>query len=237
MGEISLGTKPLVAALLLLTGGAGPAEVPRHPVVLELFTSEGCSSCPPADAILTELATRPDLLPLAFHITYWNGLGWKDPYSLDAATVRQHAYAATLGQDNVYTPELVINGRRGVVGSDRAAVAAAVEAASRDPAVTIVSLRGDRTGLSVDVGGGHGTGTIWLVGFDHQHQTTVRRGENGGRTLLESNIVRSIRQIGTWSGTPLHLNAEPVAGEAVAALLQASDGRILDAARLEGGGL
>ena len=232
-----MGTKPLVVALLLLTGGAGPADVPRHLVVLELFTSEGCSSCPPADALLTELAGRADLLPLAFHVTYWNGLGWKDPYSLDAATMRQHAYAATLGQDTVYTPELVIDGRRGVVGSDRATVAAAVRLASHDPSATTVSLRGDRNGLSVDIGGGNGTGTIWLVGFDHRRQTTVGRGENSGRTLLESNIVRSIRQIGVWSGRSLHLNTEPAAGEEVAVLLQASDGHILDAARLEEGGL
>lgn len=237
MEKFGIGIEPLIGALLLLTGGAGPAEVPRHPVVLELFTSEGCSSCPPADALLNELAGRPDLLPLAFHVTYWNGLGWKDPYSLEAATARQHTYAATLEQDAVYTPELIVNGRRGVVGSDRAAVAAALREALRDPAAAAVSLHGDRTGLSVDIGGGNETGTIWLVGFDRQRQTAVQRGENGGRTLLESNIVRSIRQIGTWSGKPLHVNIEPAVGEEVAALLQASDGHIIDAARLERAGL
>jgi hypothetical protein len=229
--------KPLVATLLLLTAAAAPPDAPRRPVVLELFTSEGCSSCPPADALLTELATQPDLLPLAFHVTYWDSLGWKDPFSLAAATARQRAYAAALDQDNVYTPELVVDGQRGVVGSDRSAVAAAIDASRRDTAVSAtLRLRASPTGLAVDIGGGSGTGTIWLAGFDHQHRTAVGRGENGGRTLLEANIVRSLRQVGTWSGKPLHLDVEPVAGEDTAALLQAPDGRILDAARLQKAG-
>jgi hypothetical protein len=233
-----MGTKPLAAALLLLlTTGAAPADTPRRPVVLELFTSEGCSSCPPADAVLTELATHPDLLPLAFHVTYWDSLGWKDPFSLEAATARQRAYAATLGQDTVYTPELVVNGQRGVVGSDRAAVTAAIDAARREPsAPAILRLRGSSAGLAVDIGDGSGAAAVWLIGFDRQHQTAVGRGENGGRTLLEANIVRSVRRIGTWSGKPLHLDAEPIAGEEAAALLQAPDGRIVDAARLEKAG-
>ena len=234
-----MGTKPGVAARLLLTG-AGPAEVPEHPVSLGMFTSGGCSSRPPANALLNELTGRPDLLPLAFHITYsnitrWSGLGWRDPYSLKAATAHQHAYAATLEQDAVYTPELIVDGRRGVVGPDRAAVAAAATEALRGPSSVAASLRGYRTGLSVD--GGGGTGTIWLVGFDRQHQTAVGRGENGSHTLLESIIVRSIRQIGARLGTSLHLNTEPAMGEGVASLLQASDGHILVVARLEGDGL
>jgi hypothetical protein len=232
--DLRMGTRPLIAALLLFTAGAAPAEVPRGPVVLELFTSEGCSSCPPADALLTELATHPELLPLAFHVTYWDGLGWKDPFSLAAATERQRAYAAHLGADTVYTPELVVNGQRAVVGSDRGAVMTAIDAASHEaPAPASLRLRGGQAGLAVDVGGGGGTASIWVAGYDRQHRTAIGRGENGGRTLLEANIVRSMRQIGTWTGQPLHLDVEPIAGEEAAALLQAPDGRILSAARLE----
>ena len=88
---------------------------------MELFTSQGCSSCPPADAFLTDLAhQRHDVLPLAFHVTYWDSLGWKDPYSLDAATDRQREYARHLGDDGVYTPQMVVDGTTGFVGSDRA---------------------------------------------------------------------------------------------------------------------
>ena len=232
-----MDAKPLIAALLLFTAGAAPAETPRGPVVLELFTSEGCSSCPPADALLTELATHPDLLPLAFHVTYWDSLGWKDPFSLAAATARQRAYAEHLGSDTVYTPELVVNGQRAVVGSDRGAVAAAIEAASHAaPALASLRLRAGQAGLAVDVGGGSGSATIWLAGYDHQHRTAIGRGENGGRTLLEANIVRSMRPIGTWTGQPMHFDVEPVAGEEAAVLLQAPDGRILGAARLERNG-
>ncbi len=230
-----MGITRLAAALLLLSAGAASAEGARHPVVLELFTSEGCSSCPPADALLTELAARPDLLPLAFHVTYWNALGWRDPFSLEAATARQRAYAVTLGEDTVYTPELVVNGRRAVVGSDRAAVAAALESASRDALATL-HLRRGQAGLAVEAGAGAGSGTIWLVGFDRQHRTAIGRGENSGRTLLETNIVRALRPVGTWSGTALRLLVEAPAGEEVAALLQAPDGRILDVAPLEEAG-
>ena len=99
-----------------------------RPIVVELFTSEGCSSCPPADALLTELSAHGDLLPLAFHVTYWNSLGWRDPYSFEGATSRQASYAARLGGGS-YTPEMVIDGRRGMVGSERGEVAAAIGAA------------------------------------------------------------------------------------------------------------
>ena len=229
---------PRLVAVLLLTGSvaAVAGEPPRRPLVLELFTSQSCSSCPPADALLVALATHPDLLPLAFHVTYWNQLAWTDPFSLPAATQRQASYAALLRQDGLYTPELVVDGRLGVVGSDRAAVASALQAASR-AATAAAGLRLDRagTGIGITVGRGTGAGTIWLVGFDRLHRTAVGRGENGGRTLLEADIVRSLLPAAGWSGTPLHLQMAMPAGERIAAFLQAPDGRILDAARLSAG--
>lgn len=211
-----------------------PAVAPSRPVVVELFTSQGCSSCPPADTLLTELArTRPDVLPLAFHVTYWNGLGWHDPYSFPAATERQRAYAVRLADHTVYTPQMVVDGTYSVVGSDRAAAAAAIRQAEAGQA-TAAPLRLDRHGdtLAIDVGAGTGPAAILLIGFDPQHDTPIGRGENSGRRLLESNIVRSIQAVGQWTGGTLRLQRPVPAGERFAVLLAAPDGRIIGAARL-----
>jgi len=202
--------------------------------VVELFTSQGCSSCPPADAIVADLARRrPDLLPLTFHVTYWNNLGWQDPFSFDAATERQRRYVALSVSPEVYTPAMVVDGRHDVVGSDSAAVAATLRQAEADAKVTApVDLARAGKALSVTVGAGQGKGQIILIGYDHAHQTNVGRGENSGRTLLEANIVRSMTSIGNWTGTALVLNAAMPAGEAVAVIVQAENGAVLGAGRL-----
>ncbi len=210
---------------------ASPAGAQPSPVVVELFTSQGCSSCPPADMFLTELAhSGRNLLPLAFHVTYWDRLGWRDPFSLEAATMRQRDYARTLGDGGVYTPEMVVGGVQGFVGSEReaglAAIARASERASAPDTVPVrLSRRGDE--LMVSVGAGRDRAAILLVGYDPEHRTAVGRGENGGRTLLESNIVRSLTPLGSWSGETVQLASAAPAGERFAVLLQAADGRIL----------
>lgn len=225
----------MLAASVLLTGAAAVSPPPRRPVVAELFTSEGCSSCPPADALLGELArTRPDVLALAFHVTYWDRLGWPDPFALPAATARQRAYAARLGLDSIYTPQLVVDGVRDVVGSDRGAVRMALTTAERaaGPAVPLALTR-SATGLHITAGAGAGDGALVLIGYDALHRTPVARGENAGRLLAEANIVRSVRTLGVWSGAPLQRDAAMPAGEHFAALLQAPDGHILGAAVLQ----
>lgn len=200
------------------------------PVVVELFTSQGCSSCPPADGFLTDLARgRSDVLPLAFHVSYWDSLGWKDPFALAAANARQRAYTRTLGDDEVYTPEMVVNGVTGFVGSDRPRGLA--EIAHATPQAVPVRLTRDAGGLTIDIPKGAGHADVLLVGYDHQHQTPVGRGENTGRTLTESNIVRSIASVGTWVGSPVTLHAAVPAGEAVAVLLQTDTGAIIGAVR------
>jgi hypothetical protein len=211
-------------------------EPPSRPVVVELFTSQSCSSCPPADALLTELARtqHDDVLPLAFHVTYWNNLGWHDPFSFPAATERQRAYAARLEDHTVYTPQMVVDGIWGFVGSDRTAVDTAIRQA-RAAQVTAAPLRLDRHGetLAIDIGAGTGAATVLLIGFDPEHETPIGRGENSGRHLLESNIVRSIQAVGQWTGKPLQLGQLVVpAGERFAVLLAAPGGRIIGAARL-----
>jgi hypothetical protein len=226
------------AWLALIVGATSASSIGAHaqdaPVVVELFTSQGCSSCPPADAFLTDLAqTRPDVLPLAFHVTYWDRLGWKDPFSLEAATARQESYARSLGDGQVYTPEMVVNGVYGFVGSRRNEGLAAVASAARVAAQRVpIRLMRDGPSLVVAIGRGAGHAAALLVGFDPQHQTNVGRGENGGRTLLESNIVRSMTPVGSWSGAEAEFRTPAPAGERFAALLQANDGRILGVALL-----
>jgi hypothetical protein len=210
---------------------ATTAQAQQAPVVVELFTSQGCSSCPPADAFLTDLARqRGDVLPLAFHVTYWDSLGWKDPYSLDAATARQRQYARHLGDDGVYTPQMVVDGTTGFVGSSRSQGLSAISSAPPKPVP--VSLDRDGQNLLIKVGAGSGQAEVLLIGFDPAHETQIGRGENSGRKLLESNIVRSLTPIATWTGSAVALHQAPPAGEGFAVLLQAEDGRIIGAAKL-----
>ncbi|RQH07115.1 DUF1223 domain-containing protein [Paraburkholderia dinghuensis] len=218
-----------VASSLLVASVVASAR----PVVVELFTSEGCSSCPPADAYLSELShDRPELLPLAFHVTYWNSLGWQDPYSLEVATQRQAEYGARFG-DGSYTPEMVIDGLKGVVGSNRRAAEAAIRNAQKadDAGVFVSGVRHDGT-ISVTVGRGTGHAQILLIGYDTGHVTNVGRGENAGRALSESNIVRSIQTVGEWTGAPLKLEPTSPAGEQAAIVIQSLDGAIIGAARV-----
>ena len=221
----------LIAMLLLLATGQARAEPPR-PVVVELFTSQGCSSCPPADALLRELARNPTILPLAFHVTYWNNLGWRDPFALDAATDRQRAYQRSLRTDTIYTPQMVIEGQTDVIGSDRASVAAAIASANTSNAVPL-TITSSPQGLSVLVGAGQGEARILLIGYDSLHKTAVARGENAGRTLSEANIVRSLAVLGSWNGHAMTLSSGRPTSERAAVLLQAANGRILGAAIID----
>jgi hypothetical protein len=221
----------LAGAIGILVPTLAVAQPATRPVVGELFTSEGCSSCPPADARVAELArTRPDLLLLTFHVTYWNHLGWRDPYSFEAATQRQQRYVALGISPEVYTPALIVDGKLDAVGSDRPAVDQTLrQAAVSEETAAPIDVQRSPAGLIVSVGPGSGTGTLLLVGYDRLHQTAVGRGENGGRTLTEANIVRSMSVLGTWSGKPLRLQAPNPTGQEVAVLLQRDDGHIIGA--------
>ena len=223
----------VMSSLVSTLAAAQPA--PR-PIVGELFTSEGCSSCPPADAKVAELVrTRPDLLLLTFHVTYWNNLGWHDPYSFDAATQRQRHYVALDVSPEVYTPALIVDGKLDAVGSDTTAVDHALRQAAQSPETAAqIDLQREPSGLTVSVGAGAGSGTLLLIGYDRLHQTPVNRGENGGRTLEEANIVRSMSVLNTWSGKSVRLQVPYPAGQDVAVLLQRDDGHIVGAAVAHG---
>jgi hypothetical protein len=204
----------------------------ERPVVVELFTSQGCSSCPPANAFLNELSKQPsNVLALAFHVTYWDYLGWKDPFSLTLATDRQAQYGRRFG-DGSYTPEIVVDGSAGLVGSYRDDINRVIaKAKAENVTVADVSLVARDGKASIDIGAGRGAARVMLVGFDREHVTAIGRGENRGRTMAEANIVRSFRPIGQWTGAPLHIEEQLPDGEQVAVILQSADGRIVGASR------
>lgn len=222
-----------LAALALGLGmAAGPAIAGGRPVVVELFTSQGCSSCPPADALLRELAPRQGVLALGYHISYWDRLGWKDPLSSDASTARQKAYAGRFNGGQVYTPQIVVDGTREMVGSDRAAVLNAI-AAAKPQAVAPVSFAADRRSVAIGaaIGGGDGAGDVVLVRFLAQRTTAVAAGENAGRTAQDANGVDALQVLGRWEGAARDFAIDPPGpGEGLAVLVQAPDGRMLGAA-------
>ena len=223
----------VAAAILTLALVALPARADPRPVVVELFTSQGCSSCPPADALLGELARRGDVLALGFHINYWDSLGWKDPLSSKSSTERQKVYARRF-HTPVYTPQLVVDGSNEMVGSDRDAVLGALRAAPPQ-AIAPVAFAPDRR--SVTIGAGEGGGEVLLVRFLQHRMTDVAAGENAGRTLRDANGVKSSETLGAWDGSRREFAVEPPgAGEGLAVLVQAPDGHMLGAAMVPASG-
>ena len=226
--------KPLLA---LLAAGLGLAPAPAaqaQPVVVELFQSQGCSSCPPADANLNAIADRPDVLALSFAVTYWDQLGWKDTFASPLFTARQYAYARGLHHSNVATPQVVINGRRDLVGNDRPALDAAIHAAGEPAGASLAIARGS---VAIAAGPAPARGAdIWLVRYDPRVQlVAIRRGENGGKTLPHRDIVRQFVRLGGWFGAArsFPLPRGGGAGLKTAILVQTADGGpILAAAKL-----
>ncbi len=197
-------------ALLLMLGLATPSAAgERGPVVVELFTSQGCSSCPPADAFLGELAKRPDVLALSLHVDYWDYIGWKDPFAQARFTARQRDYGRTLVQRYVYTPQMIVDGRLQGIGSERGTIerliaqADRLRAAEANPPV----LRIDGDTLRIEGGNfaGDSSAAVWLAVFETAHRTGVKRGENAGRNLANFNVVREWRELGRYSGKPATL--------------------------------
>ena len=218
----------LLGSLVLMSS---PAGAETRPVVVELFTSQSCSSCPPADSLLGELARSSDVVALGFHISYWDGPGWKDPFSSQSSTDRQWAYARLFDLGQVYTPQMVVDGAREMVGSDRASVLAALHDA-RPETVAPVTFAADRR--SVTIGAGDGRGSVLLVRFALERTTRVAGGENARRTLQDANAVESLASLGSWDGSLLRFAIEPpAAGEGIAVLVQAADGQMLGAGALQ----
>jgi hypothetical protein len=203
-------------------------------LVVELFTSEGCSSCPPAEAYIGELSKRADVVALAFHVDYWDDLGWRDRFELAQSVERQNIYARNLHHLSVYTPQLVIDGRFDAVGADGSAVARAL-AAQRTGVPLSVSLHD--TEVRIDIGAQPQSPhcDVLLVAYLHHALSAIGRGENAGRNLEEFNIVREIRPLGGWQGDPkdfrVPLSSLPRDATGVAVLIQpAGQGPMLGAA-------
>ena len=209
---------------------AAPARAAPAPVVLELFTSQGCSSCPPADALLGEKLRQPNVVALAWHVDYWNYLGWRDPFATPFATKRQQAYAAQL-HGEVFTPGLVVNGAAIVVGSDQPAVAAAMTGAP--PLAVPVTLRREADGVVAVLGATAAPVSALLAVYEPRHVTAVARGENSGRRLLEYHIVTATQLAEVAAGAARMLRFPPVAaGHGAVLLLQGEDLRVVGAADL-----
>jgi hypothetical protein len=212
-------------------------------IVVELYTSQGCNSCPPADRLLGKLAERDDLITLTFNVDYWDYLGWKDTLASPANTERQRHYAAAMRNRTVYTPQMVIGGRQHAVGSDAAAVAAAIEAEqlrSTGAAILRLTHADGRVIVSLAAAPKAGTNaTVWLVRYDRRRDVPIERGENAGSKLVYHNVVRDMRPLGHWRGQAMQMDlsrAELAEGgrDGCAIIVQKGPvGPILSAARID----
>lgn len=208
------------------------AAGPEGPLVLELFTSQGCSSCPPADQLLSKLARAGSLAdrpvaPLAFHVDYWNDIGWTDPYSLPAWTERQHQYSRAIDDSRVYTPELVIGGASGVIGSNLAAVTQAVQRAER-PALLAATAAWSQDAVTVAATAPEDA-EVWVAVWEDGTSTKVTRGENSGETLDNDRVVRRLERVaaaGKQASTAIRIDPKWRAVGAVA-FAQRADRRII----------
>jgi len=186
-------------ALAAILGCSSVTNAQPRPVVVELFTFQGCSSCPPADAYVGKLSARSDVLALSFHVDYWDDLGWRDPFALPQSAARQRIYARNLGRSSVYTPQLVVDGREDHVGSDGTAIPKALSG-TRDGVPVRVSIRDAQVLIDLGADPQAAPSDVFLVAYLRHAVSVIGRGENAGRTLEEFNIVRAIRTLGSWKG-------------------------------------
>jgi hypothetical protein len=204
----------VIAALASLAAPAARANAEGVRNVLELFTSQGCSSCPPADRVLGQLARDPSVLALSFPVDYWDYIGWKDTLAAPNYTARQKAYASATGKGQVYTPQMIVNGLTDAVGSDLGAIEQAERTTAKRGGVLSVPLSVVEEGgkIKVSVGaanaGAPKAGGVYLLAFASSRTVTVQRGENAGSTLTYANVVRAMSKIGDWNGAPVNLEAD-----------------------------
>ena len=220
----------LIACVVLgLTAmGAAQAESLRQDTkaVVELFTSQGCSSCPPADALLTSLAERDDVVALAYHVDYWDYIGWEDTFGEKGFSDRQRGYAKSWGSTRIFTPQMVINGAEGVVGSRRDDVQDAVTSAQL-PLPVSLAVHDDMLKLDIPADATLEDATIWLVRYLDRADVAIEKGENAGKTMVYTQVVVDRQPVGLWEaavGAQIKLPLEQFAGEdngGLAILIQA----------------
>ena len=225
-----------LAVLAGLTGLAERAAAQTSPVVVELFTSQGCSSCPPADELLGRIADRDDIIALSLHVDYWDYLGWRDVFSSPAHTRRQRDYAGYMGERMVYTPQIVVQGREGMVGSHAHKVEAAIQRHAAQPTAAVVDLMKMEDRLVADitpVGDSRARGRVLMAWYSRAEQVAIRAGENRGRKIVYHNVVRGWSDMGVWRGGRIALTAPLPMADGVAVLIQDREvGPILGAGRL-----
>lgn len=221
-----------VAAWIACAGVAHAGET----VVVELFTSQGCSSCPPADRILGELAKEDNVIALAFHVDYWDYLGWKDEYASPEHTKRQRAYARAAGERTIYTPQMVIGGTDHVIGSRGMKVAQAVQKHSerRLPVSVRLQRQGGQVAIRATASGKVPNMVVQLATYTPESSVSIRRGENAGRKLTYYNVVRKLAPIGNWNGQGTYSATANVSANAPVVVLvqERNGGAILGASQL-----
>jgi hypothetical protein len=225
-----LASPALVAGLLITSFTVARAADPR--ALLELFTSQGCSSCPAADKLLGELAVDPSLVVMSDPIDYWDYLGWKDTLASPAHSARQRAYARARGDRQVYTPQIVVNGAMHVLGSDRAAIERTIEQTDQKPVVmslpVLMSVGGANLTVKIQSAENeHSAGEVWLCPLAKAVQVAIGRGENRGRTITYHNVVRRWLKLGDWAGAQANWTipvADLKAEEADAAVVMVQEG-------------
>jgi len=196
-------------------------------VVVELFTSQGCSSCPPADEFLTELAARDDLIALALHVDYWDYLGWKDDFASRQFSNRQRAYAKAAHKRTVYTPQVIVHGMGRAIGSSRQEVTALIQRASNNPAAVDMQLtrKGDILTIKAQAKGtGVGPAVIQIVRYHPKKTIAIRGGENAGKKIVYSNIVTAWSPVARWKGVGNFSEDFRIKGDEPVAVLIQTDG-------------
>lgn len=230
--------KRLLGACALFWLSALPLAAQNGPVVVELFTSQGCSSCPPADEMLHKLAQRDDVIALALHVDYWDYIGWKDEFADPRNANRQRAYARVAGRKSVYTPQMIVMGQTDIVGAKPMELADAISAHKDVPQPVRMALNRKGNTLTIDAEAlerGLGRMVIQLVRYQAQRETHITRGENAGRTIQYSNVSEGWTILGEWDGAaPLTQTVEITGKLPVVVLIQAAgDGPIFAAAQIK----
>ncbi|ANT61392.1 hypothetical protein AYJ57_01545 [Salipiger sp. CCB-MM3] len=232
MNRLTTWMAPLA---MLLAGSAAEAQQ-DNPVLVELFTSQGCAACPPADAVLAELSNREDVIPLALHVDYWDYIGWKDDFADPGFTKRQKGYARAAGRRSLYTPQMIVNGRYDVVGSRPMKVVDAIRAASEtaSPAKLLVARDGDQLVIRAEPLAKLPPETvIHLVRYAPEKTVSIEDGENAGLEVTYTNIAHGWQVIGSWDGQEPYETSVPLEGDdpAVVLLQEAQFGPVLASAR------
>jgi len=228
--------RPIFTALALAASLYGAKAAAENATVVELYTSQGCSSCPPADAMLAEIGKQPNVIALALHVDYWDYLGWKDDLASPAFTQRQHNYARAAGTATVYTPQMVFGGTDLVVGSRASDVTSQLmKHSKRDNGVDLVlSRNGNQLDIRGTAGGLRDTLAVQIVRYEPEVSRDIRRGENAGRTIKYTHVVTSWETVGEWRTTaPLAMRANITGDQPVVVIVQdGTSGPIIAAAEL-----